>query len=170
MKKLLLLYLLAFVFSFILGFNSVDANAEDVEYRLLTYLVRIDFIPVPDADKHAIGIFERRGVAIFKNGETAAYHSRGTWDFIDGNGTFQGYTTLTFKDGSTTISKFSGNQTQVSGKLATMKGDGEYIKGTGKYEGIKGNGSFAGYYVTPYDKETKGDVIVEAKDSYTLPK
>jgi len=134
MKKLFLLYLHALVFSFTLGFYPVDANAEDVEYQLSTYLVRIDFIPVPDVDKHAIGIFERRGVAIFKNGETAAYHSRGTWDLIDGNGTFQGYTILTFEDGSTTISKYSGNQTQESGKLATMKGKGEYIKGTGKFE------------------------------------
>jgi hypothetical protein len=169
MKKIFLLYLLALVF-FTLKLHPVDANAEDVDYQLLTYLVRVDFIPVPDLDKHAIGIYERRGVAVFKNGETAAYHSRGTWDFIDGNGPFQGYTTLTYKDGSTTITKYSGNQTQETGKLATMKGNGEYIKGTGKYEGIQGNDSFSGDYVTPYSKETKGDVVVKAKGSYTLPK
>ena len=170
MKKIYFLYLLALVVSFTLGFYPVDANAEDVEYQLLTYLVRVDFIPVPDVDKHAIGIFERRGVAIFKNGETAAYHTRGTWDFIDGNGQFTGYTTLTYKDGSMTISKYSGNQIQESGKLASMKGNGEYIKGTGKYEGIQGNVSFSGDYVTPYGKETKGDVVVKAKGSYTLTK
>ena len=50
-------------------------------------------------------LYERRGVAIFKNGETAAYHTRGTWDFVDKNGTFQGYSTLTYKDGSTTITE-----------------------------------------------------------------
>jgi len=43
------------------------------------------------------------------------------------------------------------------------------IKGTGKYGGIQGNDSFSGDYVTPYSKETKGDVVVKAKGSYTIP-
>jgi hypothetical protein len=49
-----------------------------------------DFIPVPDLEKHAIGTYEKREVAIFENGETAAYHTRGTWDCVDSNGSFHG--------------------------------------------------------------------------------
>ena len=66
--------------------------------------------------------------------------------------------------------KYSGTMSKESGMLPTYKGKGEYIKGTGKYEGIKGNVAWDGSYVTPYNKETKGDVIVKAKGSYTLPK
>lgn len=84
--------------------------------------------------------------------------------------TFQGYSTITYKDGSTTITKYTGNMSKESGNLETYSGKGEYIKGTGKYEGIKGNLSFDGYYVTPYNKETQGDAVINAKGSYTLPK
>jgi len=56
------------------------------------------------------------------------------------------------------------------GNLETYSGKGEYIKGTGKYEGIKGNLSFDGYYVTPYNKETQGDAVINVKGTYTLPK
>jgi len=39
-----------------------------------------------------------------------------------------------------------------------------------EYEGIKGNLSFDGYYVTPYNKETQGDAVINVKGTYTLPK
>jgi len=170
MKKFILLSVLAFIFSFTFGLYPDNAKAEDVEYQVIDYLVRVDFIPIPDVDKHAVGTYERRGVAIYKDGQTAAYHSEGTWDFVDSNGPFTGYTTLTYKDGSTAMIKYSGNMTKEPEKLPKYTGKGEYTKGTGKYEGIKGTVSFTGEYVTPYGKETKGDSIVNNKASYTLPK
>jgi hypothetical protein len=170
MKRIIISLVIGFVFSFTFGFNPIEVNAEDVEYQIVNYTVGVNFIPVPDVEKHAIGTYERRGVAIFKNGETAAYHSRGTWDHIDENGTWQGYSTLTFEDGSTIIAKGSGNISKESGKSSTLTGKSEYIKGTGKYEGIKGNLSFSGNSITPYNDETKGDAIMNAKGSYTLPK
>ena len=170
MKKLFLLSILTIVLAITIGFFPKDASAEDVEYQIVNYTVGVNFIPVPDVEKHAIGTYERRGVAIFKNGEIAAFHTRGTWDFVDSNGPFTGYTTLTYKDGSTTMIKYSGNMTKEPEKLLKYTGKGEYIKGTGKYEGIKGTISFTGEYITPYDKETKGDSIEINKASYTLPK
>ena len=170
MKKIIMSLMIGFVFTFTFGINPKEVKAEDVEYQVSAYLVRVEFIPIPDVEKHSIGLYERRGVAIFNNGETAAYHSRGTWDHIDENGTWQGYSILTFKDGSTIIAKGSGNISKESGKLSTLTGKSEYIKGTGKYEGIKGNLSFSGNSITPYNDETKGDAIMNAKGSYTLPK
>ena len=139
MKRIIISLMIGFVFSFTFGLNPIEVNAEDVEYQVSAYLVRVEFIPIADVEKHSIGLYERRGVAIFNNGETAAYHSRGTWDHIDENGTWQGYSTLTFEDGSTIIAKGSGNISKESGKSSTLTGKSEYIKGTGKYEGIKGN-------------------------------
>jgi hypothetical protein len=169
MKRLISLFVLSLILSFILGINSNFAKAEDVEYTVSGYLSRVEFAPVPDVDKHTIGIFERRGVAIFKNGKTAAYHSRGTWDHIDNNGTFQGYSTLTFEDGSTITSKSLGNISKEEGKMPTLTGKGEYIKGTGEYEGIKGNTTYTGNFITPYNDKTKGDAVMNVKGSYTLP-
>ena len=128
MKRLIISLVIGFVFSFTFGFNPIEVNAEDVEYQVSAYLVRVEFIPIPDVEKHSIGLYERRGVAIFNNGETAAYHLRGTWDHINENGTWQGYSTLTFEDGSTIIAKGSGNISKESGKLSTLTGKSEYIK------------------------------------------
>jgi hypothetical protein len=66
--------------------------------------------------------------------------------------------------------KYSGNMTTEGENLPTLKAKGEYVKGTGKYEGIKGNVTIEGKYITPYNKETKGDAVFNQKASYTLPK
>jgi len=55
------------------------------------------------------------------------------------------------------------------GKLPLIKGEGKYTKGTGRFKGIKGTISFTGRYITPYSKETKGDMYIEVTSTYTLP-
>ena len=89
MQKLIMLSVLAFVFTFTFGLFPNNADAEDIEYQIVTYLTKVNFIPVPDVEKHAIGTYERRGVAIFKNGETAEFHQEELWDFVNSNGLFK---------------------------------------------------------------------------------
>jgi hypothetical protein len=170
MKKLILLSVLAFVFLFTIELFITNVNAEESIYRVTHYLINLEYIPVPDVDKHVVGTYERRGVAVFENGEIATYHTIGTFDFVDYNGPFQGYGIMTYKDGSTTIEKYDATMTKESEKMITLKGKGEYIKGTGKYEGIKGTSTFTGEYLTPYNEKTKGDIIVDASRNYTLAK
>jgi hypothetical protein len=141
-----------------------------VKYRATCYLTKVEAIPVGDVEGHVILVFERRGVAIFENGECAAYLTRGTADLTKHQGQIQGYGQLTYKDGSTNISKWEGNMSISPGeKLPSLEGRGEWIKGTGKFEGIKGDFSFRGKYITPYSKETKGDVYFDLTGTYTLP-
>jgi hypothetical protein len=72
----------------------------------------------------------------------------------------------TFKDGSTFIGKIQGTKTPE-----TVKGTGVFLKGTGRFEGIKGKMSFKGKYITPYTKDkTKGDAIIDVTGTYTLSK
>jgi hypothetical protein len=138
--------------------------------KVTSYVIKVEVIPVPDVEGHIVGLYERRGVSVSEDGEVAAYHARGTFDFIKYQGPFQGYCQLTYKDGSTTISKYQGTMTLTPGeKLPTYTGKGEYIKGTGRFQGIKGNVSFSGKYITPYRKETKGDVVMDVTRTYTLP-
>ncbi len=148
-----------------------QAAAEIVKKAKVTsYIVKVEAIPVPDVEGHIVGVYERRGVAISEDGEVAAYHTRGTFDFIKHQGPFQGYSQLTYKDGSTTLVKYQGTMTLTPGeKLPTLAGKGEYIKGTGRLQGIKGNASFSAKYITPYGKKTKGDVVMEVTQTYTLP-
>jgi hypothetical protein len=52
-----------------------------------------------------------------------------------------------------------------------INGKGKYIKGTGRFEGIKGKLSLTGRYITPITKDkTKGDNWTEVTGTYTLPK
>jgi hypothetical protein len=151
---------------------ATQAVAKTMKYKIIAPLTRMEWISVPDVEKHALILYERRGVVIFENGETAAYHTRGTADTIGGIGTFRGYSDILYEDGSTTMFEYTGTLTLAPGeKMRTIKGEGKYIKGTGRFEGIEGKSSFMGKYVTPYTKdETKGDIVLDATATYTLPK
>ena len=52
-----------------------------------------------------------------------------------------------------------------------VSGKGTYVSGTGRFEGIQGDITFTGKYVTPYDKEKGmlGDLIVDVISDYNLP-
>ena len=126
-----------------------QAEAKTVKFKVTGPLTKVEWIVVPDVEKHVVALYERRGVAIFENGETAAYHTRGTSDLIKGLGTFHGYSDYLYEDGSTVIFEYTGTLTLAPGeKMRSVKGEGKYIKGTGRFEGIKGKASFTGKYVT----------------------
>jgi hypothetical protein len=152
---------------------AIQAEAKTVKanHKVFGYLTRVEFIAVPDVEGHVVILYERRGAAIFENGETAAYHTRGTTDSIKGHGKFHGYSDYLFKDGSTIINEYTGTMSFPPGeKLHSLKGESKYIKGTGRFEGIKGTASFSGKYVAPYTKdETKGEFVVDVTANYTLP-
>ena len=151
---------------------ATQAEAKTVKYKIIGPLTRVERIAVPDVEGHSVNLYERRGVVIFENGETAAYHTCGTSDYIKGQGSFHGYSDILYKDGSTQIWEYTGTTTLAPGeKQRIMKGEGKYIKGTGRFEGIKGKSSFIGNYVTPYTKDTtKGDLVADVTATYTLPK
>jgi hypothetical protein len=150
---------------------AAQAEEKSLKYRIINRTTKMEWLPVPDVEKHVVGVVERRGVgifegAIFEKGETAAQTVMVTFDVIKGKGSIQGYVLWTFKDGSTFIVKIQGTKTP-----ATNEGTGVFIKGTGRFEGIKGKLSFKGKYITPYTKDkTKGDAIIDATGTYTLPK
>ncbi len=152
--------------------SAPQAEAKTVKYKIIGPLTRVEWIAVPDVERHSVVLYERRGVVIFENGEIAAYHTRGTADNIKGQGSFHGYSDILYEDGSTTIFEYTGTTTLAPGeKQRTMKGEGKYIKGTGRFEGIKGTSSFIGKYVTPYTKDTtKGDAVIDVTATYTVPK
>jgi len=139
--------------------------------KITSYIIKTEAVPFPDVKGHIVGVVEKRGLAVFEDGEVAAYHAQLRFDSIKQQGTsFEGYSQLTFKDGSTTIAKFQGTQALTPGeKLPTVTSKGEYIKGTGRFQGIKGNVSSSGKLITPYGEETKGDMVVDLTSTYTLP-
>ena len=170
MKRIVVALMLTFVLLFGLTFVGAQAKAETVKFTVTSYITKVEAIPVPDVEGHVLILGERRGVAVFEDGTAAAYHTRFICDFIKYHGPCQGYTDLTYPDGSKSIVKYKLTVEIPAGKkLLTLKGKGDFIKGTGRFEGIKGTISLNGYYVTPYGKETKGDLVVNVTGTYTLP-
>ena len=150
---------------------ATQARAETVKINYSTQFTKREVVPVPGEKGHIVGLYERRGVAIVEN-EVAATAICGTLDGIKMKVSFQGYTQLTFKDGSTWMLTHQGSLVRPPGEeLGLYKIKGDFIKGTGRFEGIKGKYSGTGRYITPFTKdETKGDNWMEITATYTLPK
>jgi len=170
MKRTIMISILTLVMLVAFGLAGTQAKAETVKFTVTNHITKVEALPVPDVEGHVLLLVERRGVAVFKDGSAAAYHSKITADLTKYHGPAQGYSELTYPDGSKSMTKWQLTLKIPAGKkLATFKGKGHYIKGTGRFEGIKGTISFNGNYVTPYGKETKGDIVVNVTGTYKLP-
>ena len=88
---------------------------------------------------------------------------------IKGSATTVQYETITFADGSTIFMKVqTTNEATVAGQQAS-RGTREIIKGTGRFEGIKGTGTGASKF-SPIEKgEVTPKSIGELILTYTLP-
>ena len=150
---------------------ATPAMAKKVKFkcRIVSQITNIHVIKVGDVEGHIIAILERRGLC-FLNGEVGSYVNWVRSDSIKGKGTHVGYNRITYEDGSTTDAKFEGTSAPLEGRRYTGKGTFTYTGGSGRFEGIKGSGSYTFKTITPYTKdETKSDIIVDSTGTYTLP-
>jgi hypothetical protein len=165
-----LIFMAAFMAVAFLFTPSTGPAAETVKYRVTAYLTDIGIVQVGDAEGHIVGHYTRRGLAFFEKGEVATYTHWGTFDFTKGVGPYVGYSIFAYEDGSTIVQKIQGPfEWEPGRKMRLFKGIGEFIRGTGRFEGIKGTVTFSGKEVTPYSKETKSDLYFDATAIYTLP-
>ncbi len=147
--------------------STVQAEEITVKSRAITHMTKVEVVPVGDVKGHAIGTVTRSGLTIFENGDVATRATKTTFDSTKGSGTHRGYTLHKFEDGSTYVSKFQGTHTTIGGGKNTYKGTFEYASGTGRFEGIKGSGTYTGKRYRP-GKEG-GDNITDITGTYTLP-
>jgi len=156
--------------AWVLG-SFIQAGAETLKYKFSAYNTQIEFFQVGDMEGHIIRISLARGLAFFENGDVATYTNWATGDFIKGKGPIDGYAILTFEDGSTIVQKFKSIWEPGPRGFSVGKGTGEFTKGTGRYEGIKGSTTFSGKSYTLHSKEkgTFGDFAMEVTATYTLP-
>ncbi len=158
------------ILAWVIG-SALQVGAETLKYKVSNYQTQGEVIQVGDIEGHAIIITTRRGLALFENGDVATYTNWATFDSVKGKSVMDAYTILTFEDGSTITYKAKGIWEAVPKGFPVGKGTGEFTKGTGKYEGIKGNLTFSGKVYTTYSKEkgTLADSLLEVTATYTLP-
>ncbi len=109
--------------------------------------------------------WKREGTAVFTNGEKATLVSSGTTAIgvVDETGArpFKGQSVFRFDDGATITMQQTGTRNVVTGATT---GSGEFIAGTGRYEGIAGK-------VTAISSKAMPGTVLEGDwvGSYTLP-
>ena len=112
-----------------------------MNFKAASMIHKVERVKVTLIDGVTIGFVDRRGLAIFENGDVATMSCRGTFDTKKG---FQGYSLLSFDDGSTLVLSWKGPTSMLppGGKYRGYSMKVEYAKGTGRFEGIKGSGTF----------------------------
>jgi hypothetical protein len=151
--------------------SPIQAGAETMNFNAYNVVTKRETVPVADVEGHALGLTVRNGFFIFENKEVAASISVGTHDYIKGKGPFMQYVTLTFQDGSTIIIKSQGAVgTPVAG-TPTVGGytGSEIIKGTGRFEGIKGSVTLKVKYLPVEKWEAGPKAYAEGTITYSLP-
>ena len=149
-----------------------QAGGETMKARSSNNMVKIEAIPIGDVDAHHIGVGTRDGLAFFESGEVATLKSFNTWDLFGGKGGLvQGYSLFTFVDGSTIITTLRQEfEPDLDGKFTwNISSTGQIVKGTGRFEGIKGTLSGTGKRFKTEKGELMGKVAQDWTFIYTLP-
>ncbi len=168
-KSMMVFFGILVISSFVLA-SVTQTGAETLKFKAYTYVTKAERAPVGDVDGHNVGFSIRRAFIVFENGEVATQISVGTTDTIKGSGPSLQYQTITFSDGSTIIIK---TQTALVGTApgapTSAKLTREIIKGTGRFEGIKGTGTSTVKYLPVEEGEAGAKGIGEGSITYTLP-
>ena len=168
LNKGLIIFTLILTSTIILFANN--SFAEISKYRIFSYITKMELIPFGFVKAPANGIFERRGIVSFENGDVGLYLARGTFKATPKGGTAEGFSQITHSDGSTVVQNYNLTYTKSSDtKLNTYTGTGKVVSGTGRFEGIQGENTITGQALAPYDKENQAESYFDVISNYTLP-
>jgi len=166
-KSMFVLFGILSISVWILG-SVIQVGAETLNYKVYTYVTKGERVPIGDVEGHTMGFQTRKAFCVFENGEVATQNMVLYNDLIKGSGSSLMYSTLTFADGSTIIMKVQVTVETVAGS-STAKMTREIIKGTGRFEGIKGTGTTKIKYLPVEKDEAGAKGYGEGTITYTLP-
>jgi hypothetical protein len=155
--------ILLVTFVWLMGF-STSANAETMKFKIYNWQTKIEDVPIGDAEGHSVGVELRSAFYVFENGELAHTKIVSSYDLVKAAGAYKNYITMNFEDGSIIIVKSEG---MVGVPSAEFKS--EIIKGTGRFQGIKGTIAAKIRFLRADPGETRGKGIGEGTITYTLP-
>ncbi len=152
---------------FVLGvIPSIAQQKTKIAGKMTVAYTRQETIDIGDIEGHIISLGESEGTNVstgkhkFMDGAQVVNMSFG--DLVKGNGPHQGYLKLT-KKGNAVFCKWEGKVTTKGTSMPTFEGTFSYIKGTGKFENIEGDGTYKGKYIskTIYTVEWKGQYSIK---------
>ena len=167
-KSMWVLFGIILISTWILG-PVIQAGAETMKCKLATTTTKFESIPVSDEEGHVLSLQIYEGLAFFENGEIAKVRNHNVYDLITGKGGQAiAYNIWTFEDGSTVINRIQRVMVPDKSGNLSAKVTSEFIKGTGRFQGIKGTSSATGKKFAA----SKGEAERQFMDftwTYTLP-
>ena len=151
----------------VFGLLVAHVEAETMNFKLVSKIEKAERVKVTEPEGVVIGVRDRKGLSIFDNGEIATTNCRGIFDTKKG---FQGYSSLSFEDGSTLVLSWKGPTSQSRSEKYWEYGiEVEFVEGTGRFKGIKGSGSYKSKQpLWDDDYKAKGITLYEFSGSYNL--
>jgi hypothetical protein len=147
---------------------SRTAGAETLKWRQGLRITRVESTAIGDLPGPVVGIGDSSGVAFFENGDVASTGTHFAFFYTDGSGPAEAFAPFTFEDGSTFVVKFGSiAKANKADNTTTFKGKFSFVYGSGRFAGIKGNGSVSGRRFAPLGS---GAVLYfDYTATYTLP-
>ena len=120
-------------------------------------------IEIGDVADHFITVFVCEGMRFVGDSYVASFEVKGRGDYVAGAGREIGYQMLTYSDGATRVFRFEGTRSPAGSDIdAVLEGTYKITKGTGRFSGIKGGGSYKG-------KSFGGNGYLDWTSRYSLP-
>jgi hypothetical protein len=136
--------------------------------RRVQSVTTVATVPVGNAPGHVMGVIEFAGLTFYASGEIATHTNPATFDLTDGSGPHQGWVVHTFDDGATAIERYQGYATLIEGGAKTrIEGTYTCEGGTGRLEGLTGEGTYRGERFGRL--EAGASVYVDFEGSCTVP-
>ena len=150
--------LIVFTVGILLVGNAVAGERGKITMREVLCGTAFHEQKVSDLEDHAIFAYEAKGITFYEKWGPCLVTETGTLDLLKGEGPGKGYSHYTFPDGSTITMNWEGKI-----RPGGAEGTWTQIKGTGKFVGIQGEGTWKSYNLSPerwYD---------DSEIKYTLP-
>jgi len=174
MEKKKIIFAVISIFLISIWLFPSQAGAETRKYKIVMYFTKVEMAPIPAIEGQGYFLMEFRGLTFWEDGEISTYSGAAIGESYKGKGPVQNCVTHTFADGSTIVSKNKFISISAPDGKTGLYEDitGEIVKGTGRFEGIKGTITAKGKRVAPVSpglKEMRGDAVVEGLMTFTLP-
>lgn len=121
------------------------SQTKEMKFDMKYQIERNDFILVNDTLNHKIGIASGTGSAMFSDQTSAYVQAYFIYDYVNGNGDFIEYYTITLQDSSTLTIQAKGKSMGSTDESAPLFSANLIVTGgTGIYTGYTGQGSMTG--------------------------
>jgi hypothetical protein len=169
-KSMWVLFGILVISAWVLGSAT---QAEEKTYKMKCretgQQTKVNVIEVGDVPGHIVLVGEQAGVQSCDDGSIATTSTKWVGESTKGSGKVQFYEMVTYEDGSTTWFKGINNVTpNPDGKTSRWEGTFEYFKGTGRFEGIKGDGTYTGKRLVSMPG-VSAQYYFDSTGTYTVP-